>query len=313
MLDISNVQSHLEGVLEALMRSNLKLSILKVSKVELQPNWHLILALVRDTTTLTTLNISQTKISPGDVGMLITTVNANKNIPDFHLRLNHIDLKNEGLLPIFRTFLEVRDLSKWRSISLNNDNLAYEDLRNLIPLLQLCPDLHALSLSGNFDDSMTHIDSVLVDLLQFANLQELTLRGTPDHKLRRELIPLIKALGSAKPGPVIALDISDNEIGVDGIGRLVDSVQTRHQLAHCAKLNIDGNATAGGGHQMIETIERFRAIVGQGNLIEFDFPRRDVAMLLEQVEPDDRASVVRRMADLQVFIVATIADGQPEG
>jgi hypothetical protein len=69
----------------------------------------------------------------------------------FHVPLNRLALKNEGLHPIIVTFLKGNP--QWRSIYLNKDKLGCDDLRNPVPLPQLFPALRGLALSSNLDDA----------------------------------------------------------------------------------------------------------------------------------------------------------------
>jgi hypothetical protein len=86
---------------------------------------------------------------------------------------------------LFRAFLS-GDVRQWKSLALNSNNLVASDLKSLIPLFQLMENLTSISLNGNCDDSMPGIAKVLTELLTLSQVENLSLRGTKDHKLKNE-------------------------------------------------------------------------------------------------------------------------------
>jgi hypothetical protein len=88
---------------------------------------------------------------------------------------------------------------------------------------------------------MAHVGDQIVGVSRPGRQRELTIRGSGDHGLRRELILLIRAPGSADPGGIVVLDISTTRSGRRDrpSGRFL---QTEHHLEKYESFKIDANA-----------------------------------------------------------------------
>lgn len=300
-LDLSRTSEGAEGILKCINVNHVCLKTLILSEsVYSREAISQLLIFLKETNTLRYLDISSMNLPPESVAGIIHTIVKNRELKDFHLIMDRLDLHGDNLLPIFRAFLDEEKLSKWKELSFNGNGLQYEDLKNLIPMLKRMRKLESISLSDNFHSDMYGIGVLLKELLQIPAIKNVSLAGGENNHLEQELLPFLRV--AAKHTGLVHLDVSQNAMGGQIIPCLVQILHDCHKLE---VLLIDGNDI--NETDKIETL--VDAVASSKNLISFSFPVTDSTKMVSAVDDEDVKSVlVDRLAELQVSAAKAVTE-----
>ena len=261
---------------------------------------------IHNSSTLRTLDLSYTQISPETVAEVINQICKNDNLEEFSLRLNGLNLHDENLLPLFREFLN-RGLLKWKALSFDNNNMDEKDLRNLLPLFLRMKNLKELSLNGNFDRSMEGIDEILVELLDIKKIETLSIAGSQDRKLGDMLSRLLKQMATSDSTPsgrprshIHSLDVSSNGFG-DGLIPYINQI-LHAPNSQLQKLNIDNNNFSS-TDKLASLVE---AVDGCYSLISFRFPFTDAKNIITRADNSEKDVIIRTLSEMQIGFIQGI-------
>ena len=298
-IDLHGYSRGAEGIMKCLNKYETCLETLIVSDSEYSHEAiSQLLIFLKETTTLRRLDISGMNLPPESVAGIIHTIVRNRELRDFSLIMDNLDLHGDNLLPIFRAFLDEERLSKWKELSFNNNGLDYQDLKNLVPLLKRMRKLESISLNGNFNSDMYGIGVLLKELLNIQSIKKIAVAGGNHQHLGDELQPFFRAL--AKHRDLVYLDISKNMMGPQISPYLV---QILHGCNKLETLFIDGN-NFDATDKMEQLID---AVSDSQNLICFGFPVKDAMTMVAEIEDEDvKNSMIGRLAELQISAAKAI-------
>jgi Ran GTPase-activating protein (RanGAP) involved in mRNA processing and transport len=280
-VDISEIQGPLKDVVYLVVSEIPLLETLNLSHNQIEGDVLGVLTdWLRETRTLRVLDLSGTSLQPDEIADVILAIGKNVEMTDVTLKLNDLNLHGVNLLPLFRALLTGDAFcdKKWRSLSLDRNALTPNDLRNLIPLFAQFPNLHELSLAGNFTSAKNNppLWEVLIELVSIEALERLSLAGDANHKIGPELGRVFLHLKSKCF--LKELDISNNNIG-DNAFRLLNELLAQH----LEKVSLDGS-----GVKAIEVLMDLVSIVHNNQkLIFVKFPRTDVESIARDAKDKD--------------------------
>lgn len=192
------------------------------------------------TNTLKEIDISRTSLKPSLVAQIVTSIIGNNEITTFSIHMNSLNLNKINLLKVIKAF-ESEPLSRlriWTSLSLEDNGMNSDDLRQLLPVLSQMVNLKELNIGMNFDQNSSNIETLLPNFLTFQSLSRLSLRGTKFHSLGyNKLQNLFISIADRQNVP-ISLDIRNNEIGDDGIRDIAELAKNDKFF----ELQIDGSS-----------------------------------------------------------------------
>lgn len=295
-LDIGNAGEGLADLIHILVEKKYPLKHLCLRGANLSgKSIHELMVFIKESTTLTSLDISCTTTNAEGAGSLINAVSMNENLAGFDLKIDNTGVNGEGLFPIFRAFLR-SDLRKWKALSFNDNGMSAEDIRTLIPLFIRMKNLESLSLSNNFDDTMQAVGGYLVDLLKIPSLVSLTIAGGKRARLGSQLQPLLKAI--AKADKLTYLDVSNNSSGDACLSTFVKVI---HSCTKLETLIVDGNdfLSADQVATLIDAVEE------NPTLISFPYPVLDAQAIVKNADSDAK-NVIRVLGELEISAVNAI-------
>lgn len=256
--------------------------------LETSKNVERLKSIISKSTTLRTLDISNTRISSSKIKDIINAFDTNDNNPyQIKLCLNSLHLKSS--LTTVLTALIDSDRRRWRGLQLDSNGLSYDQLSVLVSMLPKLPNMRHLSLSFNFGHSMQGIDEMLAKIIAVPSIHTLILKGPDDNsklRLKKNLYKLIDGLRHNTS--LRKLDITNNEIGTEGMNLLSQILSTNYTLTH---LNIDGNNDSD-INVMANIMRRIRA---RTSLISVPFPVRDANKIIASGGSKNNAEYILRL------------------
>ena len=253
-----------------------------------------LLQFIRESETLYSLDISDTGLTPKNVKDVIETIAINESITRFDLTINKLGIHGAQLLPMFGAFLE-SDMDKWRSISMDSNDMDASDLRNILPLLVMMPRLRNLSLSYNFSSNTKNIDAILPGIADIPSLTTLVIKGDEKHRLGTAIYPLIENIASKR---ITKLDFSGNNIGDQGCTLAVQALKASPNMV---SFNISDNNIM----NLQAWLDLSEAVVNSDELIDFRFNVQDITQVLKRSKFDK--TLLKNMSELQTKAIKAVA------
>jgi len=297
-LDLSSMAVGFEAVMELILKHDVPLKRLYINNTTFtQTGVNQILSYIRSSQNLIELDVSSTNFNPEFLATLVSTISSNAAITEFSLHLNNLKLSTTGLLPLFRSFLS-SNLSKWKCLTFDDNNMVLDDLRDLIPLFIRMSNLEEVSLSKNFSSSMIGIGETLPKLLKIPKIN--TIRITGGIKSKRLGAELFQFLEKVSTLPNIRIiDISNNDIGDSGVPYLS---QILHLSPNLETFLVDGN-----GFRSIECLSSLvEAANTNTSIITMNFPVQDAQEIVKNAQGHDRDVSARRLGDLQISLLQRV-------
>ncbi|XP_061675967.1 F-actin-uncapping protein LRRC16A-like [Syngnathoides biaculeatus] len=232
-LDLSNTDCSLDQVCSALLRGSAQhLSVLNVSKSvfphrkgkEVPPSFKHFFS---SAMSLSSINVSGTKLAPDVLKALLLGLASNPNIKDVSLDLSCCELRSGGSQILEGCIAEIPNIS---SLDIS-DNSLDSDLSTLLIWLAKNRSIRHLSLGKNFNNIKSkNLAPVLDSLVHMIQEEEspLTSLSLADSRLKSDLTIILNALGSNTS--LTRLDISGNAMGDMGAKMLAKALQINSKL-----------------------------------------------------------------------------------
>ncbi|XP_037309621.2 F-actin-uncapping protein LRRC16A-like isoform X3 [Pungitius pungitius] len=232
-LDLSNSDCSLDQVCSALLRGSIEhLSVLNVSKSvfphrkgkEVPPSFKHFFS---STMSLSSINVSGTKLPPEALKALLLGLASNLNLKDASLDLSCCELRSGGSQILEGCIAEIPNIS---SLDISDNGLD-SDLSTLLVWLAKNRSIRHLSLGKNFNNIKSkNLAPVLDSLVHMIQEEEspLTSLSLADSRLKSDLTIVLNALGSNSS--LIRLDISGNAMGDMGAKMLAKALQINSKL-----------------------------------------------------------------------------------
>ncbi|XP_030605096.1 F-actin-uncapping protein LRRC16A-like [Archocentrus centrarchus] len=236
-LDLSNTDCLLDQVCSALLRGSVEhLSVLNVSKSifphrkgkEVPPSFKHFFS---SATSLTSINVSGTKLAPEALKALLLGLASNPNVKDVSLDLSCCELghclRSGGSQILEGCIAEIPNIS---SLDISDNGLD-SDLSTLLIWLAKNRSIRHLSLGKNFNNIKSkNLAPVLDSLVHMIQEEEspLTSLSLADSRLKSDLTIVLNALGSNSS--LTRLDISGNAMGDMGAKMLAKALQINSKL-----------------------------------------------------------------------------------
>ncbi|KAM8870699.1 F-actin-uncapping protein LRRC16A-like isoform 9-T9 [Spinachia spinachia] len=239
-LDLSNADCSLDQVCSALLRGSVEhLSVLNVSKSvfphrkgkEVPPSFKHFFS---STMSLSSINVSGTKLPPEALKALLLGLASNLNLKDASLDLSCCEhpllssqLRSGGSQILEGCIAEIPNIS---SLDISDNGLD-SDLSTLLVWLAKNRSIRHLSLGKNFNNIKSkNLAPVLDSLVHMIQEEEspLTSLSLADSRLKSDLTIVLNALGSNSS--LTRLDISGNAMGDMGAKMLAKALQINSKL-----------------------------------------------------------------------------------
>ena len=294
-LDLGGVKNGGQAIMGLLRRHKPPLKELSLSGTTLNlAALEDLLQFIRESETLYSLDISDTSLTPKSVKDVIETIAINESIQEFDLTINKLGIHGAQLLPMFGAFLE-SDMDKWHSISMDSNDMDATDLRNILPLLVMMPNLKSLSLSYNFSSNTKNIDAILPGIVDIPSLTTLIIKGDEKHKLGQAIYPLLENIASKK---ITKLDFSGNNIGDQGCTLAVQALKASPNME---SFNISHNNIM----NLQAWLDLSEAVVNSDKLIDFKFNVQDITQVLQRSKYEK--TLLKNMSELQTKAIKAVA------
>ncbi|XP_031607741.1 F-actin-uncapping protein LRRC16A [Oreochromis aureus] len=232
-LDLSNTDCLLDQVCSALLRGSVEhLSVLNVSKSvfphrkgkDVPPSFKHFFS---SAASLTSINVSGTKLPPEAVKALLLGLASNPSVKDVSLDLSCCELRSGGSQILEGCIAEIPNIS---SLDISDNGLDSE-LSTLLVWLAKNRSIRHLSLGKNFNNIKSkNLAPVLDSLVHLIQEEEspLTSLSLADSRLKSDLTIVLNALGSNST--LTRLDISGNAMGDMGAKMLAKALQINSKL-----------------------------------------------------------------------------------
>ncbi|KAK8853802.1 barbed-end actin filament uncapping [Tritrichomonas musculus] len=229
------------------------------------------------TNTLTEIDISRTSLKPSLVAQIITSIIGNKEINKFSIHLNSLNLNKLNLSKVIKAF-ESDPMSRlriWTAISLEDNGMNGDDLRQLLPVLTQMVNLKELNIGMNFDSNSSSIETLLPNFLTFQSLEKLSLRGNKFHSLGYNKLQNLFISIADRQGTPLTLDIRNNDIGDEGLRDIGELARNDKFF----ELQVDGSTP-----ETIKELKEFFSNVSKSKTTAvLDFPIKDAEKLITSV------------------------------
>ena len=283
--------SNIDIAFKLFTSQNLPLRILKVNGNKFTyKSVEYIIYIVKHTKTLQELDLSDTDCSPENILRIVQAISENKNIQAIRLLLNGLKIGGDNLLSVMKAFLST-DREKWRSLAFDRNGLTCEDLKATVAFLKRMPKLKELSLSGNFNFDNKNIGETLLQLLNIKSLKRIIIRGSEQHRLQKEIYPLLTSLATFPQ--LKKLDITGQHAGNDSISLITSIIRQCKQLK---ELEIDMNKF----NAFESFTDLIQAVQENSNLITFHYPIMDAKAYVDSLKKKDQESMIKTISDQQV-------------
>lgn len=194
-LDISDVKQNVNKILFLLKIYPMPLRALYLANDQLDKStYELLCYIIENSHSLSILDISNTGLNAEQVANIICLMSNRPKYLQLHIFINKLNLNGTNLIAVVKGFLN-GDITQWRKIFMESNNMSVPDLQLLTALFTRMPNLKELSLSDNFDNSMDGIDYELPDILRIRNLEILHIGGGKNKFLGLKILPLLFAIG----------------------------------------------------------------------------------------------------------------------
>ena len=294
-INLGGIINGSQAVLSILRKRALPLKVLSLNGTSIQDGaLEDLLQLIKESTTLKSLDISKSGITPKKCKKVIEAIADNESITRFDLSINGLGIHGEMLLHMLGAFLE-SDMEKWRSLSMDDNGMNAEDLRNILPLLTMMPRLRSLSLSRNFSEKTPNIASVLPGIAMIQSLTSLTIKGDESHKLGACMYPLIEKIASRA---IVKIDFSGNNLGNKGCELAIQALRASPNVA---SFNISNNGLT----SLQVWMSLSDAVVNAEELIDFSFNINDVLATISASKTMNQTS--KAMNELQTAALQAVA------
>uniref|UniRef100_A0A3Q2VFW4 Capping protein regulator and myosin 1 linker 1 n=1 Tax=Haplochromis burtoni TaxID=8153 RepID=A0A3Q2VFW4_HAPBU len=232
-LDLSNTDCLLDQVCSALLRGSVEhLSVLNVSKSvfphrkgkDVPPSFKHFFS---SAASLTSINVSGTKLPPEAVKALLLGLASNPSVKDVSLDRSCCELRSGGSQILEGCIAEIPNIS---SLDISDNGLDSE-LSTLLVWLAKNRSIRHLSLGKNFNNIKSkNLAPVLDSLVHLIQEEEspLTSLSLADSRLKSDLTIVLNALGSNST--LTRLDISGNAMGDMGAKMLAKALQINSKL-----------------------------------------------------------------------------------
>uniref|UniRef100_A0A3P8PS38 CARMIL C-terminal domain-containing protein n=1 Tax=Astatotilapia calliptera TaxID=8154 RepID=A0A3P8PS38_ASTCA len=232
-LDLSNTDCLLDQVCSALLRGSVEhLSVLNVSKSifphrkgkDVPPSFKHFFS---SAASLTSINVSGTKLPPEAVKALLLGLASNPSVKDVSLDLSCCELRSGGSQILEGCIAEIPNIS---SLDISDNGLDSE-LSTLLVWLAKNRSIRHLSLGKNFNNIKSkNLAPVLDSLVHLIQEEESPLNSLSlaDSRLKSDLTIILNALGSNST--LTRLDISGNAMGDMGAKMLAKALQINSKL-----------------------------------------------------------------------------------
>lgn len=312
-LDLGSIPNIADVItsLEEVGVNSLKTLILKNTLLESRSLDDL-LQIIKHSDKLAELDISGTGLLVESISSIIETINDNKKIKKFSLKLDSLDLHGKSLKAVIKAFLnnEYSDndgsssprskkrsqkqsnkkspLKKWKSLSFASNQMTNDDLSKIIQFLNQMDNLEIIYLDDNFDSSMEGISETLCDLLHLdIPLTGISLAGSKHHILGEKLIPFLEE--AAKSETLEYLNIENNNLG-NGAVQVIKNLLVNSKTLKTLK--IDNNS--------FTSIPKIKSIIDAAEVCQtlttFGFPLFDSSLLCTN---DEDGKAERKLLQLQ--------------
>ncbi|XP_013769117.1 leucine-rich repeat-containing protein 16A [Pundamilia nyererei] len=224
-LDLSNTDCLLDQVCSALLRGSVEhLSVLNVSKSvfphrkgkDVPPSFKHFFS---SAASLTSINVSGTKLPPEAVKALLLGLASNPSVKDVSLDLSCCELRSGGSQILEGCIAEIPNIS---SLDISDNGLDSE-LSTLLVWLAKNRSIRHLSLGKNFNNIKSKNLAPVLD-----NQRPLNSLSLADSRLKSDLTIVLNALGSNST--LTRLDISGNAMGDMGAKMLAKALQINSKL-----------------------------------------------------------------------------------
>lgn len=276
-LNVSNTQSKLSNIFEALMRGCKYLQYINVSQNKITKNMlSSIVNFIKGSDSLLHFDISATSISGESIGKIIEAVSENPYIKRLTLIANENNYEYVDAVEISKAFQNMRGIE---SLSINDNELSDEGISVIARSLKNASNgLKKLSIDGNFKlKSNKTRKSMIKNLcsLLTSNLSTLThlsmAGGNKSASLKQDIIPLLNSLSRSN---LKEINISGHKMGNTGAFALARSFQSNMPLE---VLTFDENAIG---------IEGFTALIESlktcKNILTVHLPIVDMGIITSQ-------------------------------
>ena len=258
---------------------------------------------------LCVLDLSGCQMSIAAFESVLATVSHNEHIKSIALRFNRVDSRS-AVMDVLRrgerktqqviAVLEVDESLRMKTValSLSENGIKEQELKQLLPVIRNMPNLKELWLDGNFNSKMPEVSDALLQLIQTPTLECLSVAGRDGYKLEGTLMPLIKAL--RRNNTLRRLDISNNEIRDAGLKQLCRSLRRNKTLISIA---VDGAKP-----QDLSSIYEFLDIVASSSsLVAAPYPVDDIYECVAELTGERRERVFETLTHLQSAMEVRLA------
>ncbi|EAY20733.1 Leucine Rich Repeat family protein [Trichomonas vaginalis G3] len=290
-LDLSKCGPGMDATLRAFCSYKTQLKTLLLNDNNITPSaFEVICFALRTFNTIEKLDISGTNLTKSNLATIIQTISENVNITKFRIIMDRMAISSDGLLPILRAFLSSRR-EKWIEISLNGNNMTFDDVEPLQALVKKMHNLEAISLSNNFTEKMKGVGELLGRFFLNGHLKKLTIEGTNEKKLGHELLPLLQAASQCQQ--LESLDISGN-CGKNEIIPLLSAIVS--QCKNLKSLKMDGNQI----NQFEQMDQLITSIKENESVISFSYPVLDAKQFVDSKKQKDQKMLISQISNQQV-------------
>ena len=301
ILEIGPVQS-LDLILDALLRRADQVSHLRIIDTPITEKYEgCLVALLEQAAALRELDLSGCQISLAGFETVLATISHNRHIRNIALRFNHVDSRSLVMDVLRRSERKVQQLinvlevdeslrKKIISLSLDENAIKEEEMKQMLPVIRNMPNLQELSLNGNFSAKTIGISDHLVQLLQIPNLEYLSVAGSDGGKMQVALLPFIKALRANTT--LRRVDISNNEIGDAGLKLVTRLLRKSKTLL---SISFDGSKP-----RDLSTIFAVLDAVGSSHcLMNVPYPIDDIYECVAELNGEARERAFETLTHLQ--------------
>jgi len=224
---------------------------------------------------LVELEIFDCKIGISHLESVLSVISNNPLCISFKLHLNTMGIHGSYLTSLLTMLSSLS--SKLTSLSLNNNGMGVNDLRNLVGSLKDYQNLNELSLSGNFSYKLTGIASALTEILELTQVHNIKISGSQTKKLKNEAASFICGLYTCNH--INSLDISGNSIGDTLLSCIQNLIRVNPSLQNIV---LDGSSCS--SFDVFESLINFAS--KSMALTHFPFPIKDAYELLSSSKSD---------------------------
>ena len=256
--------------------------------------------LIVRSTTLKKLSLAGAKLKPDQVAKIIMKISKSSSIQKIALDVSNLGLSGKKLQVVIDA-LAASAQQKWVALSFECNGMSPADISSLVTVLKKMPNLTELAIGGNLDkgtkDGVSELNNIVRSI---ETITKLDVKGGK-RKMGPALIPLIERLMSNQR--VMSLDISNNNIGDEGIEKVCELIQRNQTLT---EIQLDGS----GVKEEAVFCRLLDAIAKSKTLHSCEFPMDDCYDIIQDVRSSDRKKEFALMSKKQNLAQRAMQENQ---